>query len=145
MAPQEIYNTSEFEVVTRELYQVPSREPTVNGCLDPRLVRGLSVGPRARRSALTWRLRGCVRQGTSNKAMQCATCQAKMADCPGHYAHIQLHLPVFHIGYFKATIQLLQNICKVRVRSLGPTCTWMSVTRERGRGRGRGRRCAAAR
>lgn len=62
-----------------------------------------------------WGLGGHHSQGTSNKAMQCATCQAKMADCPGHYAHIQLHLPVFHIGYFKATIQLLQNICKVRV------------------------------
>ena len=36
-----------------------------------------------------------------------------MAECPGHYAHIQLQLPVFHIGYFKAIIQLLQNICKV--------------------------------
>ena len=41
-----------------------------------------------------------------------------MADCPGHYAHIQLQLPVFHIGYFKAIIQLLQNICKTCSRPL---------------------------
>ena len=53
-------------------------------------------------------------QGTSNKAASCSTCFAKMSDCPGHFAHIQLQLPVFHIGYFKAIIQLLQNICKVR-------------------------------
>jgi len=52
-------------------------------------------------------------QGTSNKAASCDTCHLKMADCPGHYAHIQLELPVFHIGYFKAIIQILQNICKV--------------------------------
>ena len=46
LSPQEIYQLSEFEVVTRELYQVPNREPTVNGCLDPRLVRGNERAPR---------------------------------------------------------------------------------------------------
>ena len=33
--------------------------------------------------------------------------------CEGHFGHIELELPVFHIGYFKATVTILQRICKV--------------------------------
>ena len=36
-----------------------------------------------------------------------------MADCVGHYGYIDLELPCFHIGYFRATIMVLQTICKV--------------------------------
>lgn len=36
-----------------------------------------------------------------------------MADCAGHFGYIKLVLPVFHIGYFKAIISILQEICKV--------------------------------
>lgn len=53
-------------------------------------------------------------QGTSDKAALCETCGQKMADCVGHYAYIRLVLPVFHIGYFKMVITMLQDICKVR-------------------------------
>ena len=35
-----------------------------------------------------------------------------MADCVGHLGFIKLELPVFHIGYFKATLETLQTICK---------------------------------
>jgi len=38
--------------------------------------------------------------------------------CPAGY--IKLELPVFHIGYFKNTIQLLQCICKSCSRVLLP-------------------------
>lgn len=31
----------------------------------------------------------------------------------GHYGYIKLALPVFHIGYFRPTINMLQSICKV--------------------------------
>ena len=37
-----------------------------------------------------------------------------MRMCEGHFGHIELELPVFHIGYFKATVTILQRICKVR-------------------------------
>jgi len=37
-----------------------------------------------------------------------------MADCVGDYSYIRLVLPVFHIGYFKMVIAMLQGICKVR-------------------------------
>ena len=35
-----------------------------------------------------------------------------MADCAGHFGYINLHLPVFHAGYFKHTLTILQCICK---------------------------------
>lgn len=80
---------AEFEVVQRDLYSYPDRAPAKNGVLDRRL-------------------------GTSDKTATCDTCGERMADCIGHYGHIRLCLPVFHIGYFKSIITILQNICKVR-------------------------------
>lgn len=35
-----------------------------------------------------------------------------MADCAGHFGFINLQLPVYHAGYFKHTITILQCICK---------------------------------
>ena len=37
-----------------------------------------------------------------------------MADCAGHFGYVALELPVFHVGFFKAVISILQKICKVR-------------------------------
>ena len=52
-------------------------------------------------------------QGTSTKDAVCETCGKPLADCAGHYGYIELELPVFHIGYFKNIISILQIICKV--------------------------------
>lgn len=35
-----------------------------------------------------------------------------MVHCPGHFGFITLELPVFHTGYFKHAINVLQSICK---------------------------------
>ena len=75
--------------------QIPDRKPAANGVLDPRL-------------------------GVSSKAASCGTCGLKLADCAGHFGYIRLALPVFHVGYFKATLQCLQCICKTCSRSLLP-------------------------
>ncbi|KAG0249377.1 hypothetical protein BG011_009370 [Mortierella polycephala] len=87
LSPQEIVNVSEFEVTQRDLYTVQDRQPVKYGMLDLRL-------------------------GTSDKLATCETCGLKQQDCIGHFAHIRLCLPVFHIGYFRAAIVILQNICK---------------------------------
>ena len=34
-------------------------------------------------------------------------------NCSGHFGYIRLNLPLFHIGYFKKVINILQCICKV--------------------------------
>lgn len=52
-------------------------------------------------------------QGISNKDKTCDTCGKTLVDCVGHFGYLDLELPVFHTGYFKSTIAILQQICKV--------------------------------
>ncbi|MGH0118176.1 UNVERIFIED_CONTAM: hypothetical protein FKN15_045323 [Acipenser sinensis] len=52
------------------------------------------------------------RMGTSEKDCPCETFGKNLSDCLGHYGYIDLELPCFHIGYFKAIIGVLQMICK---------------------------------
>ena len=48
----------------------------------------------------------------SVKDALCGTCGKGLNDCVGHFGYIDLELPVFHVGYFKAVITVLQTICK---------------------------------
>lgn len=52
--------------------------------------------------------RVCGVQGTSEKDRPCETCGKNLADCLGHYGYLDLELPCFHVGYFKAIIGILQ-------------------------------------
>lgn len=36
--------------------------------------------------------------GTIDRNFKCATCGEGMAECPGHFGHIELARPVFHVG-----------------------------------------------
>lgn len=47
------------------------------------------------------------------KDATCETCGKKMQECAGHWGYLKLVLPIFHIGYFRATLNILQQICKV--------------------------------
>ena len=38
------------------------------------------------------------RMGTIDRNFKCQTCGEGMAECPGHFGHIELARPVFHIG-----------------------------------------------
>ncbi|VEU20021.1 DEKNAAC100573 [Brettanomyces naardenensis] len=88
LSDAEIVAQSEVEVSTRNLFDLDrGRVPVRNGALDPRM-------------------------GISSNISECATCHGNLATCHGHFGHIKLALPVFHIGYFKAIIQVLQTICK---------------------------------
>jgi len=87
LSPAEMSRLSEFRVTSRELFTMPSRKPSPLGCLDPRL-------------------------GVSDKLSFCETCGRKIIDCAGHFGYIKLALPVFHIGFFKHTLTILQCICK---------------------------------
>ncbi|KAI8871779.1 beta and beta-prime subunits of DNA dependent RNA-polymerase [Ramicandelaber brevisporus] len=88
MSPQQMERLSEVEITKRELYQIGGgANPVPHGAVDRRL-------------------------GVSDKFNVCETCGLKMVDCMGHYGHINLVLPVFHVGYFKACIYILQCICK---------------------------------
>ena len=52
-------------------------------------------------------------QGTTEKKAFCETCGLNAVDCAGHFGYIKLVLPVFHVGFFRHTINILQCICKV--------------------------------
>lgn len=87
LSPLEMQRLAEFQVTSRELFSMPSRKPAQGGCLDPRL-------------------------GVSDKVSSCATCKRKLVDCAGHFGYIKLALPVFHIGFIRHTLHILQCICK---------------------------------
>lgn len=87
-AARDILAQSEVEVTTRDLYDLEKgRTPKEHGALDTKM-------------------------GISLNSLECATCHGNLASCHGHFGHVKLALPVFHVGYFKQIIQILQQICK---------------------------------
>ena len=38
------------------------------------------------------------RLGSIDRQFKCGTCEEGMAECPGHFGHIELATPVFHVG-----------------------------------------------
>lgn len=51
------------------------------------------------------------RQGVIDRVAKCQTCAGNMAICPGHFGHIELAKPVYHIGYLTKVIKLLRCVC----------------------------------
>ncbi|KAI8635919.1 hypothetical protein BD408DRAFT_426964 [Parasitella parasitica] len=87
LSPQNMVKIAEFEITQRDLYMPESRTPIKGGVLDLRL-------------------------GTTLKDAVCETCGQKMQECAGHWGYLKLVLPIFHIGYFRPVINILQEICK---------------------------------
>ncbi|EAU36765.1 DNA-directed RNA polymerase III largest subunit [Aspergillus terreus NIH2624] len=71
-----------------------------------------------------------ARMGISNKAATCQTCGLDLKACNGHFGHVRLVLPAFHVGYFKRVITILQEICKECSRILLPEGERRSYLRE---------------
>ncbi|KAL1407575.1 DNA-directed RNA polymerase III subunit C1 (rpo31) [Vanrija albida] len=97
-APKDIVRVSEVEVTIPELYknhEDGSRTTAPGGPLDARM-------------------------GPNEKGGTCPTCHEDHTHCVGHYGYIKLALPVFHIGYFRPTINMLSCICKTCARVLLP-------------------------
>lgn len=68
--------------------------------------------------------------GISNKTAICQTCGYHLKECNGHFGHVRLVLPAFHVGYFKRVIGVLQEICKECSRILLPEAERRSFLRE---------------
>ncbi|XP_063701054.1 DNA-directed RNA polymerase II subunit RPB1 [Culicoides brevitarsis] len=51
------------------------------------------------------------RQGVIDRNSRCQTCAGNMTECPGHFGHIDLVKPVFHIGFITKTIKILRCVC----------------------------------
>uniref|UniRef100_A0AAY5E8B7 DNA-directed RNA polymerase subunit n=1 Tax=Electrophorus electricus TaxID=8005 RepID=A0AAY5E8B7_ELEEL len=95
---EQMRQQAHLQVVSKSLYsQDSSHTPLAYGVLDHRM-------------------------GTSEKDRPCESCGKNLADCLGHYGYLDLELPCFHIGYFKAIIGILQMICK--------TCSSIMLSKE---------------
>ena len=68
-----------------ELYDEGTQKPRVGGLLDPRM-------------------------GTIDRNYKCQTCGESMSECPGHFAHIELAKPVYHIGMFTICIRTWHRV-----------------------------------
>ncbi|CAL5384321.1 unnamed protein product [Camellia sinensis] len=51
------------------------------------------------------------RLGTIDRKMKCETCMANMAECPGHFEHLELAKPMFHIGFLKTVLSIMRCVC----------------------------------
>ena len=60
------------------------------------------------------------RLGTSQNNVKCETCGLSLVECVGHFGYIDLQLPVFHVGYFRFILSILNCICKRCARFLLP-------------------------
>lgn len=51
------------------------------------------------------------RLGTIDRKLKCETCTANMAECPGHFGHLELAKPMFHIGFLKTVLSIMRSVC----------------------------------
>ncbi|KAH9875596.1 hypothetical protein IAQ61_003060 [Plenodomus lingam] len=89
---QDIVNQAVLEVSDRNVYDLApaannERTLTANGPMD-------------------------IHMGISSKTGTCGTCGEGLDKCNGHFGHIKLALPAFHVGYLKHIIEVLNCICK---------------------------------
>lgn len=84
-SPNEIKTSSVCEVTKAETFD--GSEPIINGLFDPRM-------------------------GVIERGPECATCENNHTMCPGHFGHIDLTLPVFHLHLLQEYVmKLLPCIC----------------------------------
>ncbi|KAK5113959.1 hypothetical protein LTR62_003082 [Meristemomyces frigidus] len=49
--------------------------------------------------------------GSIDRGTQCATCKEVPENCPGHFGHIELSRPVFHVGFVTKIKKILESVC----------------------------------
>jgi len=52
-----------------------------------------------------------ARMGVTSTSLECATCGLDATYCVGHFGHIELAEPVFHVGYIEFVKKILSCIC----------------------------------
>ncbi len=87
------------------------------GIMSPEEIRAVSVMkveyPEAIDETGRTRIGGLMdpRMGTIERTQKCQTCGESMAECPGHFGHIDLARPIFHIGFLGKVKKLLEIVC----------------------------------
>ncbi|RWQ92225.1 putative DNA-dependent RNA polymerase II largest subunit [Paecilomyces variotii] len=86
LSPDEIKRMSVVHVEYPETMDEQRQRPRTKGLNDPRL-------------------------GTIDRQWTCETCEEGQKECPGHFGHIELATPVFHIGFLTKIKKLLETVC----------------------------------
>jgi len=92
LSPVEIRKMSATKVITADTYD-DDGFPIEMGLMDPRM-------------------------GVIEPGLRCKTCGRKVDECPGHFGHIDLAMPVIHVGYTKLIKMLLKSTCRACGRLL---------------------------
>ncbi|KAI5288189.1 DNA-directed RNA polymerase II subunit rpb1, partial [Ascosphaera aggregata] len=99
LSPDEIKKMSVAKIEYPETMDEQRQRPREAGLNDPRL-------------------------GTIDRTWKCATCEEGINECPGHFGHIELASPVFHIGFLTKIKKLLETVClncgKIKVNQNDP-------------------------
>ncbi|ODV93810.1 hypothetical protein PACTADRAFT_18443 [Pachysolen tannophilus NRRL Y-2460] len=86
LSPEEIRAISVAKIEYPEVYDQSHQRLRVGGLNDPRL-------------------------GTVDRYLKCETCGEDANECPGHFGHIELARPVFHIGFIPKIKKVCECIC----------------------------------
>ncbi|KAF2017627.1 DNA-directed RNA polymerase II subunit RPB1 [Aaosphaeria arxii CBS 175.79] len=86
LSPEEIKGMSVVHIIYPETMDEQKQEPRAQGLNDPRL-------------------------GTIDRMYQCKTCKEDINVCPGHFGHIELAVPVFHVGFVVKIKKILETVC----------------------------------
>lgn len=86
ISPEEYRKMSATKVITADTYD-DEGYPIDMGLMDPRM-------------------------GVIEPGLRCKTCGNKVDECPGHFGHIDLALPVIHVGFIKEIKMLLESTCR---------------------------------
>ncbi len=85
VSPDEIRKMSATKIITADTYD-DEGYPIELGLMDPHM-------------------------GVIEPGLRCKTCGCKVDECPGHFGHIDLAMPVIHVGFIKDIKMLLESTC----------------------------------
>lgn len=85
VSPEEIRRMSATKIITADTYD-DEGYPIEMGLMDPHM-------------------------GVIEPGLRCKTCGCKVDECPGHFGHIDLAMPVIHVGFIKDIKMLLESTC----------------------------------
>jgi DNA-directed RNA polymerase II subunit RPB1 len=98
LRPDEIEHLSVAEITHTSIYD-STGQPRVGGIHDPHM-------------------------GSLEMSKPCLTCNNKINSCPGHFGHIKLAKPVYHLGYLKQILRVLRSVCfrcsKLKIEQTDP-------------------------
>ena len=68
------------------------------------------------------------RQGVIERSARCQTCAGNMTTCPGHFGHIELAKPVYHVGFLTKSVKVLRCVCFFCSKLLiDPVSGWLEM------------------